>query len=212
MEAADARLVGFVLLSIVIGVVVEAIGSGRGKFTSAFWRLPLDDKLDHIAQHRNEWWLMGSTWVAILGVLTAGMVGLAWLLAASGQGTLAWVSLGAYLIGVGAWLWGIFVQTPVTWTAASQRRETGSTPGWLQPFWLAAFMAELSFLILTNLAYAGMGVAIIASSFPAVWAGWVAVGLGVLIPVGVVISRAGFPHLALMAPIVFAVALLIEGF
>ena len=203
---------GFVLLSIVVGIVVEGIGSAQGRFNSAFWRKPLDDKLDHIATRRNAWWLMGISWLGILAVMTAGTAGLASLLADSGAATVAWVSFGAFLIGAASWLWGLFVQTPVTWTAASERRTTGATPGWLQPFWLAAWMAELGFLVIVNLAYAGLGIAIISTGFPAVWAGWVAVVIGVVTPAGVLIARAGFPHLALTAPIVIGVALLIEGF
>ena len=44
-------LVGILLLSGVILLAVEAVGYVRGGYNSAFWKLPLDEKLDHVADH-----------------------------------------------------------------------------------------------------------------------------------------------------------------
>ena len=49
-------LVAALLLSGLVLVAVESVGYVRGGYDSAFWRLPLDAKLDQVAEHRWEWW------------------------------------------------------------------------------------------------------------------------------------------------------------
>lgn len=203
-------IVGILLLSGLLLVAVEAVGYGRGGYNSAFWRLPLDAKLDHLSGHRWWWW-----WISIWGLvglflMTGGVGGLTFLLADAGEPVLAFVALGGYLVALFSWVFGVIVQGAAVSRAAEQRVETGETPDWLHPLWKAAYVAEAAWVIGANLAYALFGAAALGSGLVGDWAGWVAIVAGVLIPVIVVITRTGFPQLVLFAPTVIGIALLLS--
>lgn len=66
-------------------------------------------------------------------------------------------------------------------------------------------------VVRANIAYAVIGLAILNTGLLAGWAGWTAIALGVLIPIGVAITKAGFPQLADLAPLVIGVAAIIEA-
>lgn len=205
-------LVGVLLVVPILLVGVQAVGYVRGRFNGEFWNLPLDDKLDRVAERRWEWW-----WVAVwdlvgLFSMTAGMAGLTYLLADRGEGMLAFVSFGAYLVALFCWVVGLIYQTAGLSRAAAQRAESGATPSWIHALWDAGYLAEASWVIGSNLAYVPLGIAIIGADVPAVWAGWAAVALGGAIAVTVVAMRDGFPQLAQLVPLVVGVALLIAGF
>jgi hypothetical protein len=192
-------------------VAVEAVGYIRGGYDSAFWKLPLDDKLDHVAEHRWEWWWV-SIWELVgLFLMTGGIAGLTHLLAEAGESILAFVALGGYLVALFAWVFGLITQAATVSQAAHQRIETGTTPSWIHPLWQAGYFAEGAWVLGTNLAYAVIGVAILQTGLVAVWAGWVALALGALIVVAVLITRAGFPQLGILLPAVIGVALLVEA-
>ncbi len=210
MEQGDLLLAGVLMLSVVPLVALESVSTVRGHFGQRFWNLPLDDKLDHLVSYRREWWWMGGTWVAILAAVTAGMAALAGLLGAAGEPALAWASFGAFVIGSAAWLGGLFVQTAVVWWAAERRHETGETPEALAPFWSLAYFAEMSSIVISNLAFVGFGVAVLLTSVPAAWAGWTAIVAGALLAVVVVLTRFGFPHMVLLVPVVLGIALVLE--
>jgi hypothetical protein len=202
-------IVGVLLLSGLLLVGVEAVGYGRGGYNSAFWRLSLDAKLDHVSEHRWEWW-----WISIWGLfglflLTGGVGGLTFLLADAGEPVLAFVALGGYLVALFAWVFGVIVQAAALSRAAEERVETGETPAWLHPLWRAGYVAEAVWVIGANLAYALFGAAVLGSGLVAGWAGWVAIIAGVLIPVIVVITRSGFPQLGVLIPAVLGIALLL---
>lgn len=203
-------LVGILLVSGVGLIAVEAVGYNRGGYNSEFWKLPLEDKLDQVAEHRWEWW-----WVAIwelvgLFLMTGGITGLTYLIATEGEPVLAYVALGGYLVVLFAWVFGLITQAAAMSQAAKQRTETGDTPAWIHPFWEAGYFAEGVWVIGSNVAYAVVGVAILQTGLVAAWAGWVVLGLGVLIPVVVVVTRIGFPQLGVLLPAVIGIALLIE--
>jgi hypothetical protein len=204
-------LVGVLLIGGVGVVAVEAVGYRRGGYNSAFWQLPLDDKLDQVALHRREWWWVGVWELAGLFLVTGGVAGLAALLGSDDEPVLASVALGGYLVALFAWVFGLMVQTAAGSQAAVQRAETGATPAWVHPLWEAAYLGELAWIIGSNLAYAVLGIAIIQSGLVGAWAGWVALGLGVLISVAVAATRFGFPQLGLIVPFVLGVALIIEA-
>ncbi|MGA7271304.1 MAG: hypothetical protein WB239_09560 [Acidimicrobiia bacterium] len=205
-------LVGVLLVVPMLLVGVQAVGYVRGKFNSEFWALPLDDKLDRVAVKKWEWW-----WVAVwelVGVfaMTAGMAGLAYLLSNEGEGVLAFVSLGTYLVALCCWVLGLIYQTAGMSRAAAERAESGATPSWIHPLSGMVYLAEGSWVIGSNLAFVPLGVAIIRADMPAVWAGWAAVALGGAIAVTVVAMRDGFPQMPLLVPLVVGVALLIAAF
>jgi hypothetical protein len=204
-------LVGVLLLSGLVLVAVEAVGYSRGGYNSAFWRLPLDEKLDHVSEHRWEWW-----WISIWGLvglflMTGGVFGLADLLAEGGEPVLAYVALGGYTVAVLAWVVGLVIQAASVSEASRQRVETGETPAWLHPLWSAGWVAELTWIVGGNLAFALAGVAVLQSGLVADWAGWVALIGGVLISIVVLVTRNGFPQLAYLVPAVIGVALLVES-
>ncbi len=204
-------LVGVLLLSGLILMFVEAVGYVRGGYSSAFWKLPLDEKLDHVEAHRWEWW-----WVSLWGLvglfaLTGGVFGLGYLLADAGEPILASVAVGAFTVAVFASVGGLVVQATSVSEAARQRTETGGTPSWLHPAWNGAFVAELSWISGANLAYALIGFTILETGLVAAWAGWVTLIAGALIAVGVVLAREGFPQLGYLSPAVVGIALLIEN-
>jgi hypothetical protein len=204
-------LVGVLLTSGLALIAVEGVGYARGHYNSAFWRLPLDEKLDHVAKHDRAWW-----WVSIWGlvglfVMSGGIFGFLYLLADAGEPVLASVALGGYVVALMAWVLGLTVQASGVSRAASQRVETGATPAWIHPLWQGAYVAEGVWVIGTNLAYAVVGVAIVGSGVVADWAGWVALVGGVLTAVVVVVLRDGFPQLGVLIPAILGVALLIEA-
>lgn len=204
-------LVGVLLLSGLALVAVEAVGYTRGGYDSAFWRLPLDEKLDHVAEHRWEWW-----WISIWGLvglflLTGGVFSVSYLLADAGEPILAYVAVGGYTVAAFAWVYGLLVQAAAVSEASKQRAETGTTPSWLHPFWNGAFVAELLWISGANLAYALIGVTILQTGLVAEWAGWVALVGGVIIAAGVLITREGFPQLGYLPPAAIGIALLIEN-
>jgi len=204
-------LIGVLLLAALALLLVEAVGYTRGGYNSAFWRLPLDEKLDHVATHRREWW-----WISIWGLvglflLTGGMFGLAYLVAEAGEPVLAYVGLGGYTVAVLAWILGVIFQAAAVSEAAKQRAETGATPTWLHPLWNGAFLAELTWVVGANFAYSVIGVALLQSGLVADWAGWVSLIGGLVIAVGVLIARDGFPQLGHLIPAAIGVALLITA-
>jgi hypothetical protein len=203
--------VGVLLLAGLVLVAVEAVGYTRGGYSSAFWRLPLDDKLDHVAEHRWEWWWISVWGLVGLFLMSGGVFGLGYLLADAGEPLLASVSLGGFVVAVLAWVWGLLVQASAVSEAAKQRADTGTTPPWLHPLWNGAFIAELSWITGANLAYALIGVTILQTGLVADWAGWVALVAGGLIAVGVLITREGFPQLGYLLPAAIGIALLIES-
>jgi hypothetical protein len=205
-------LVGALLIAGIGLIAVEAVGYKRGGYNSEFWRLPLDDKIDRVAVHRWEWWWV-SIWELVgLFLMTGGLAGLTYLLAAEGEPILASVAFGGYLLALVAWVFGLIAQAAAVSQAATQRTETGETPAWIHPFWEAGYLAEGTWIIGTNLVYAIIGVAILQSGLVGAWSGWAAVGLGALIPVVVLITRVGFPQLGLLVPFILGVALVIKGF
>lgn len=204
-------LVGILLLAGMALIAVQSVGYRRGAFNSEFWRLPLDDKLDRVAVRKWEWW-----WVAIwdlvgLFLMTGGLAGLTHLLAESGEGVLAYVALGGYLVALFSWFFGVIIQAAGVSHAADQRKKAGATPSWIHPFWTAGYLAEAVWVIGTSLAYVVLGVAILQSGLIAPWSGWAAVGLGIVIPVAVLLARTGFPQLGYFVPFVVGIALIIEA-
>lgn len=204
-------LVGVLLLTGLGLLALEGVGYARGGYDSAFWRLPLDEKLDHISEHRWEWW-----WVSIWGTvglfaMTGGVFGLTHLLAEEGEGLLASVALGGYAVALISWVFGSALQAAGVSRASRQRAETGATPAWIHPLWDAGYYAEAVWVIGSNLAYAVFGIAILGSEVIGSWAGWVALIGGVGISASVVITRDGFPQLGSLVPAVIGVALLLAA-
>jgi hypothetical protein len=203
-------LLGLLLVSGLLLIGVEAPGYVRDRYNSAFWRLPLDDKLDHVFGNRFWWWWI-SIWSLVgLFLMTGGVSGLAFLLADAGEPALAFAAYGGYLVALLAWVFGLIVQAAAVSVAAAQRAETGETPAWIHPLWNAAYVTEIVWIVGANIAYVLFGLAVVSTGLVAAWAGWAAIIGGALIPVVVVVMRDGFPQLALFAPAIIGVALILE--
>jgi hypothetical protein len=204
-------LVGVLLLCGLAVVLPESVGYIKGGYDSAFWKLPIDDKLDHVAVHRWEWWLISIGDLIGLVVMTGGMFGLTYLLADGGEPILASVALGVYVVAVLAWVFGLVLQVGSFSAAADQRATSGETPSWIHAFWRVGYVTEASWIVGANLAYACFGVAILRADLVGGWAGWIALVAGILIPVIVIVTRAGFPQLGVLIPALIGIALLIEA-
>ena len=204
-------LVGVLLAAGLGMILVESVGYTRGGYNAEFWKLPLDDKLDHVAGHRWEWWWVSIWEVVGLFLMTAGLAGFTYLLAAEGEPVWAYVGFGGYLVALFAWVLGLIIQAAGMSQASLQRAETGETPPWVHPFWEAGYFAEGTWIIGSNLAYIAVGVAVIQSGLIAAWAGWAAVALGAGLAILVLATRYGFPQLGLLVPAILGVATIIES-
>ena len=204
-------LVGILLVSGFALIGVESIGYTRGGFNSAFWRLPLDGKLDHVEGHRRDWWWI-SIW-SLVGMFTVagGVFGFTYLLADGGEPVLASVALGWFVVAALAWVLGLAFQAAAVSEASSQRSESGATPKWVHPIWNVAFLLEILWIVGSNTAFALIGLAILRTGVVADWAGWVALIGGAGIAVLVLGLRDGFPQLGFLIPAVIGVALIIEA-
>jgi hypothetical protein len=208
-----ARLAGAALVLVVPFVLAAGAVMARGGFASgAFWASERDRKLDHIADHVVAWQWMYVVWFAILAAATGGVTAFALLLARAGEDALAGIGLGLFLLGVLGWLGGIFLQAGPAVVAARIRRETGATPGWLEPLWAAVGWAEPAYIVLASGAYVVWGAAILESGFPSNWAGWVSVVVGGLALAGMAAARdrVTIPELPLLVPVVLGVALVLR--
>lgn len=204
-------LVGILLVSGFALIAVESPGYVRGGYNSAFWRLPLDDKLDHVAEHRREWWWI-SIWPLVgLFTVSGGVFGFTSLLVDGGEPVLAYVALGGFVIPVLGWVLGVAIQGAAVSEASKQRAESGDTPEWIHPFWNTAFLLEVFWIVGSNLAFSLIGVAILQTGVVADWAGWVALIGGAVTAVVVLVLRNGFPQLGILIPAVIGIALLIEA-
>ncbi len=212
IDPTDARLVGFILLLLVPLLVADGLMEARGRYNSAFWASDLDRKLVHILEFPRHWVWVGSGMIVLLATATAGLSAFSVLLGQAGEGILAAVALGSFLLGVFGFVAAIFLQFGPVKVAARIRRDTGTTPGWLEPMWMAASWAETTYIILASLAYVVWGLGMVKSGFPSAWAGWASIAIGGLSAVGVMIApaRLGFPQLPLLVPIVVGVALVIS--
>jgi hypothetical protein len=202
-------LVGLVL---VLALVADAIGSGvaylRSGYDGKFWALPLEEKLAHIDANRRDWWWMSMGGLKALFLLTGGIAGLTFLLAEAGETPLASVSFGFYIIGMIAWVLAMIFQTTALPRAASMRIETDTAPDWLHPIWDAGAMAEMTWVIGANTAYALFGLAIIESGLVPSWVGWTALILGAAIALSAAVTRWVFPQMAEFVPFIIGLALI----
>jgi hypothetical protein len=205
---AGLTVVGTLLVLPFATVATESLGYRCSPFVrSWFWALPLDDKLDHINRHARAWWLINLPWLPTLAVTTAGLGGLAYLLA----DPWAWAAYGGYLLAAVGWLVAVGLQSAAIALAAEQRAQTGETPSWAAALWRTAHLLETNWVLLANLAAAAYGVAVLRTDLLPGWLGWVAIAVGVLIPAVVLLARDGFPHLALPVPLALGMALLVVG-
>jgi hypothetical protein len=212
IDPAETRLVGSILLLLVPLLVADGVIEMRGRYNSAFWTSDLDRKLDHIPGYARHWVWVGIGMILLLATATAGLSAFSVLLGQAGEGPLAAVALGSFLLGAFGFVAAIFLQFGPAVLAARVRRATGTTPGWLEPMWTAAGWAETTYIILASLAYVVWGLGMVSSGFPSAWAGWASIAIGGLSVVGVMIApdRLGFPQLPLLVPIVVGVALVIS--
>jgi len=211
VDPADMRLVGFILLLLVPLGVADGVIEGRGRYNSAFWTSDLYRKLDHIPGYARHWVWVGIGMTLLVATATAGLSAFSVLLGQAGEGTLAAIAIGTFLLGAFGWVAGIFLQFGPVELASRVQADTGATPGWLEPMWTAAGWAETTYIILASVAYVVWGLGMVKSSFPAPWAGWASIVVGGLSVIGVIAfpSRLRFPQLPMLFPTVLGVALVI---
>jgi len=212
IDPSDARLIGFILLLLVPLLVADGLIEVRGRYNSAFWASDLDRKLEHIPEYSRHWKWIGFGLILMLAAATSGLSAFSVLLAQAGEGPIAAVALSSFLLGAFGFVAGIFLQFGPSEMAARVRRDTGTTPGWLEPMWTAATWAETTYIVLASFAHVVWGLAMVNSGFPSAWAGWASIAIGGLSVVGVMIApaRLGFPQLPLLVPVVVGLALVIS--
>lgn len=204
-------LIGILLVAPLALLVVESWGYNKGGFNNAFWQLPLDEKLDHVVNHDREWWWVSSWGLVGMFALTGGVLALSNRLADDGEGALAFAGAGIFLVGMVSWVFGLAIQGAGVSHAAKQRKESGATPAWLHPLWHAAYVSESAWIVGSNLAYAVLGAGILSTGTLHAWSAWTAIVLGILIPIAIAVTKAGFPQLADLAPFALGIAAIIEA-
>ena len=198
-------MAGAMLVAPLAFSVVEMVGYRRGRFGRVFWELPLDDKLDHVGRNSGAWWLMTLPWFPILAVTTAGLAGLAFLLA----DVTGWMAFGAFTLAVAAWLLVVSFQLGTTTVAAQHRAQTGETPDWATAVWQVGYTLERVWIVIGNLAAVGYGIAVLRTELLPGWLGWAAIGVGLGVSIVVLLTWDGFPELALPVPLALGIALLV---
>jgi hypothetical protein len=206
----DTFFVGCVLLAVVPFVVWDAISTMRGGFDNAFWARSLEGKMDHIPDERATWHRIGIVWVPINLILSGGLAAFVFLLAGEGEAVWGAIGLGVFLLLAAAFLPGALLMMTTVSHAAEERRQSGSTPAWVQPVWQSTWWIERAFIVGANLAYVAWGVGIVKSGFPAPWAGWVAIVTGTVIAAWASLREYFFQHMVLITPLVLGVALLLK--
>ena len=201
----DAVITGWVLLAVLPLVVWDGVGGMRAGFDNAFWAKPLSDKLPLIAEQRRVWDRLSLIWLPITALLVAGLTAFAFQLSATGDGVWGVLGLGVF-IPVAT----VFMATiPLMATTIGRAAADGSVPAWAEPVWQASGWLERAFVVGANLAYVSMGVGIVASGYPAEWAGWVAIVSGALLAVWASLRDYFFQHMTLVTPLALGVALLL---
>jgi len=112
---------------------------------------------------------MGVALVLTLAAMTTGLSAFSILLGQAGEPLLAALALGCFLMGGFSFLVATLLQVGTSGVAARVWGETGTTPGWLEPMWIAASWAEMSYIMLSSLAYVAWGVGVVNSGFSAKW-------------------------------------------
>ena len=112
------------------------------------------------------------------------------------------------MLAAEAWLIVLSLENGTTTVAAQRRAQTGDTPDWAVAVWQAGLVLERVWIVLANLAAVGYGVAGLRTDVLPGWLGWAAIVVGVAIPILVLLTRDGFPELALPVPLTLGVALL----
>ena len=203
--------VGALLVAGLVVALVEVFPYRWGGYTGAFWALPLEDKVDHVGANLRWWWWISVTTVATTALVSAGVFGLAGLLADEGEAPLALAGVGAFVVGLAAWVPASILQSAALPRAAADRTTSGELPPWLAPLWEAGWIAELTWIVMANVAYVALGAAILSSSLLAHWVAWVAIVGGAALAGGVLVLRKGFPQLTLLVPFVVGIAVLITA-
>jgi len=201
----DAAITGWVLLAVVPLVVWDGAGGMRAGFDSAFWAKPLPEKLPLIADRRRAWDRLSLVWLPITVLLSAGLTAFAFQLAGTEDGVWGLLGLGVFLPLATVFMGTISLMATTIGRAAAD----GSVPAWAEPVWQASGWVERAFVIGANLAYVSIGVGVVASGYPAEWAGWVAIASGAGIALWASLRDYFFQHMTLITPLSLGVALLL---
>ena len=204
------RLAGVVLLLLLPLLVADGVISAWGRFMGAFWASERDWKA---RTHRGSPTSMGGDGGGVDSDAGGGhrrMSAFGVLLSHDGEWLLASIALGVFVLGVVSMLTTAYVLFGSVGVAAQVRGDSKATPGWLEPMWVAANWAEVSYIVLTGLAYVVLGIGMVRSGFPATWAAWASLAIGGASVIGMVLApaRFTFPQLPLLVPVVLGVALI----
>ena len=201
----DTSITGLVLLAVVPLVVWDGVSGMRAGFDNAFWARPLPEKLPLVAAQRKVWDRLSLIWLPITALLAAGLTGFTFQLAATDDGVWGVLGLGVFLPVATVFM----AIVPLMATTIGRAAADGTVPAWAEPVWQASGWVERAFVIGANLAYVAMGFGIVASGYPAEWAGWVAIVSGALLAAWASLRDYFFQHMTLVTPVALGVALLL---
>ena len=185
MSEFDLRLAGALLVA---GPVVFLVGAARWDFA---FEQEMKAALRAIDAQKARWrWV--TTWMIPGTILTMlGLASLAHLLSRAGM--LAWIGLVLFAVGGMFWIMHLTFRLSVTLWAADQTTSTGDVPA-LYPTlseWAGLFYTVN--MILSYLASAAAGAALVKAGALDAWVGWSGIGIGLVSAIGFVATRGGMP-------------------
>jgi len=200
----DLQIVGGWLLLVVPLMVVEATAYVPAGFDSAFWALPLAEKLPRIAAEEHRWLRMARVWIVIPVVVAAG------LLAGSvvALGVDVWVWLGTGIALVCAAVAVLMFATQGAAAIAAARR--GTAPDWLEATWGVLSDVERTYVVGTSVASVLIGIGLTDGAVLGTWVAWSMIAAPGLVAASALITGFFFPHMALLGPLILAVGMMLS--
>jgi hypothetical protein len=191
----------------VSGAVVFWIGAVTPPYRQ-WMGVPVEEYLTIVGDHRANWYAIHGLFAVGTVLTMLGLAGLGAVLRSSGAQV--WWSMAGMLFSVAATLWLVHIayRLSVTPWAASEFAQSGRVP----PVYLAIqqWMGILfaAFMVLSYLAFAGYGAALLKVNALARWAGWTALSFGLLGVPGLVTPVFQAPLMIFVAPFVIGIAIL----
>jgi hypothetical protein len=173
-------------------------------------KLSRNEKLLIIARHTAAY-LLGFR-IVLIGWIAAvlGYVMLTILLRDSGDSVISTLAVVLFLVGIISVIGFWALHLPVTLLAAEETARTTRVPEYYESLQRAADTFIGIYNLLTLLATAGFGWALLRTSFLPGWVGWMTLGWGVLWVLAFLKNSEGIPLLPMVMPIVIGASLLLK--
>lgn len=203
------RFVAGVLL-VLIFALIPLFAVGVAQLPTNVWGMPLGEKLRTIAAHVDSWNGINRWFLASALLSTAGLTLVAWQLRGSTLGHVAAIGVVTYAIGSTLWIVELSSRLSVIAAAARETAQAGIVPVWAAPIATLGYGLFTVYAVLSNLAMIAVGGALLAANLVPAWAGWTAIGSGVVLLAGQLVTGDNIPAMNYIAPVVIGVALLLS--